>query len=182
MLLDKTTGLVLPLRFCASPNYDDRPDANDVYLIVVHAISLPPEQFGGCEVESFFCNRLDHDADDYFDDIRETKVSAHFFIRRTGACCQFVPITKRAWHAGQSVYAGRERVNDFSIGVELEGSDKQPFTMPQFRSLALLSNCLIGELPLLLKENIVGHSDIAPNRKTDPGPFFDWVFFSALLD
>jgi AmpD protein len=156
----------------ASPNFDARPDGAAIDLLVIHNISLPPGEFGASYIEDFFCNRLDHDAHPYFDHLRGVRVSAHFLIRRNGAVVQFVAAGARAWHAGQSAFGGRERCNDFSIGVELEGSDFEPFDDRQYHSLAELSCALQQHYPLT---HVAGHEHIAPGRKTDPGPFFDWV-------
>jgi len=139
---------------------------------VIHNISLPPGEFGGNAVEELFTNRLDWDAHPYYQGIRGLEVSAHFFIRRDGELIQFVPCSMRAWHAGASSWCGRERCNDFSIGIELEGSDELPFTEAQYASLAELTRTLKETYPVT---GIVGHADIAPGRKTDPGPHFDWA-------
>jgi AmpD protein len=155
-----------------SPNQDARPEADAPSLLVIHAISLPPGQFGGPEVEALFTNQLDPTRHPYFAQIADLRVSAHFFIRRTGELVQFVPCSRRAWHAGASHWQGRERCNDFSVGIEMEGADDQPFTEPQYRALNTLIAALKTVYPSLL--DIAGHSDIAPGRKTDPGPCFDW--------
>lgn len=164
---------------CPSPNFDARPAGCEVELIVVHAISLPPEQFGGPGVAQFFTNVLDPAAHPYYATICELRVSAHFFIARDGRVVQFVSTDARAWHAGASCWRGRERCNDFSIGIELEGSDTQPFEPCQYARLASLVARLRAHYPV---EDIVGHSDIAPGRKTDPGPFFDWPLLRAAID
>ena len=155
-----------------SPNADARPDANDVTLVVVHGISLPPGQFGGDAIERLFTNRLDPRADPSFASVAGLRVSAHFLIRRDGALVQFVPCARRAWHAGASCWNGRERCNDFSIGVELEGSDHTPYAEAQYDTLVMLVDALCARYPI---EDVVGHSDIAPGRKTDPGFAFDWT-------
>jgi len=155
-----------------SPNCDMRPGDEPPSLIVIHNISLPPGEFGGNAVEELFTNRLDWDAHPYYQGIRGLEVSAHFFIRRDGELIQFVPCSMRAWHAGASNWCGRERCNDFSIGIELEGSDELPFTEAQYASLAELTRTLKETYPIT---SIVGHADIAPGRKTDPGPHFDWA-------
>jgi len=149
-----------------------RPGDEPPSLIVIHNISLPPGEFGGNAVEELFTNRLDWDAHPYYQGIRGLEVSAHFFIRRDGELIQFVPCSMRAWHAGASNWCGRERCNDFSIGIELEGSDELPFTEAQYASLAELTRTLKETYPIT---SIVGHADIAPGRKTDPGPHFDWA-------
>ncbi len=154
-----------------SPNCDARPDGTAIALIVIHNISLPPGRFEGDAVIDLFTNRLDWDADPYFQQIRGLKVSAHFFIRRNGSLIQFVPCTLRAWHAGVSSWQGCERCNDFSIGIELEGSDDQPFCEAQYATLVPLVQRLKQAYPI---RAVVGHSDIAAGRKTDPGPHFDW--------
>lgn len=164
---------------CDSPNFDARPDGCGVELIVVHAISLPPDEFGGPGVEELFCNRLDPQAHPYYATICDLRVSAHFFIRRDGRVFQFVSAADRAWHAGKSQWRGRERCNDFSIGIELEGCDAQPFEPVQYERLARLVKVLRAHYPI---DDIVGHSDIAPGRKTDPGPFFEWERFRRLLE
>ena len=171
-------GQVTSARFISSPNCDERPDEASLELLVLHNISLPPNEFGGEAVTQFFTNRLDFNAHPYYQELKGLKVSAHFFIRRDGEIIQFVPCAKRAWHAGVSRWGGRERCNDFSIGVELEGGDLVPFTEAQYQSLVELTISLKKYYPL---EDIVGHSDIAPDRKTDPGPFFDWQKFQSLL-
>lgn len=161
-----------------SPNFDQRPDGVSVSLIVVHAISLPPGQFGSDDIERFFTNRLDPDQHPFFAEIRDVRVSAHFLIRRNGEPIQFVSCHERAWHAGQSSWNGRERCNDFSIGIELEGCDEQPFEESQYHRLLELIHSLCKVYPI---EAVVGHSDIAPTRKTDPGPLFDWSLMPPSL-
>jgi AmpD protein len=154
-----------------SPNFEARPGAILPTLIVVHNISLPPDDFGGNAIRDFFQNTLDHDAHPYFDQLRGMRVSAHFVIRRDGAIEQYVSCNERAWHAGVSTFCGRERCNDFSIGIELEGSDRSPFESAQYDALAPLVSVLAARYPI---DALAGHSDIAPGRKTDPGPHFDW--------
>lgn len=171
-------GIIAGARYAPSPNCDDRPEGVTTSLLVVHAISLPPGRFGGDEVERLFTNRLDPFADLYFEAISELRVSAHFFIRRSGALVQFVPVSRRAWHAGLSVWRGRSRCNDFSIGVELEGADDGPYELAQYRQLASLVRTLQTCLPLT---DLAAHSDIAPTRKTDPGALFDWQLCLSLL-
>lgn len=166
---------------CPSPNCNARPDTCDVNLLVIHNISLPPEQFGGGFVQQFFCNQLPVDADPYFAQIASLQVSAHCLIDREGQITQFVSFAERAWHAGASSFAGRGNCNDFSIGVELEGSDHTPYSDPQYAALAELTKLLQQHYPRITGERIVGHSDIAPGRKTDPGPAFDWQHFFQLL-
>lgn len=159
-------------RRVVSPNFDDRPEGADIDLLVIHAISLPPEQFGGPGVEELFTNCLNPDAHPYYAAIASVRVSAHFFVRRDGSLIQFVSCLQRAWHAGVSQWQGRQRCNDFSIGIELEGSDSQPFTDAQYATLRPLVDTLRTAYFI---NAIVGHSDIAPGRKTDPGPCFDWT-------
>jgi len=171
-------GWLAGVRRIPSPNCDERPAGQAVRLIVVHAISLPPGEFGGDGIARLFTNELDPEAHPYYRDIHALRVSAHFLIRRDGSIEQFVPCGLRAWHAGASRWQGIERCNDFSIGIELEGSDELPFAPPQYTTLARLVSMLRECYPI---EAIVGHADIAPERKTDPGPFFDWAHFNHLL-
>ncbi len=180
LTIDPQTGLLRGVRYAPSPNCDDRPDDGGISVLVVHAISLPPEHFGGPEIEKFFQNSLDYSAHPYFDELRDLRVSAHFLIRRSGEIIQFVPIHQRAWHAGESCCEGREQVNDFSVGVELEGSDNTPFEDTQYESLAQLTKALMTACPDISLQRIYGHCDIAPDRKTDPGPFFSWERFHTL--
>ena len=161
-----------------SPNFDVRADGAAVSLLVIHNISLPPGQFGGPYIEDLFLNRLDCDAHPYFDQLRTLRVSAHFLIRRDGEVMQFVSANDRAWHAGASNFCGRERCNDFSIGIELEGTDFEAFEPRQYESLASLTLALCQRYPLA---DVAGHEHIAPGRKTDPGPFFDWTHFRKSL-
>jgi len=155
-----------------SPNHDARPAGTAITLVVIHAISLPPGQFGGNAVTELFTNRLDPQAHPYFASIAGHRVSTHFYIRRDGEITQFVPCGRRAWHAGTSCWQGRERCNDFSLGIELEGDDLTEFAPPQYQTLTSLLAVLRQHFPI---ESIAGHSDIAPGRKTDPGPYFDWI-------
>lgn len=181
MILDPATGLVKNISFIASPNCADRPPNTVIDLIVVHGISLPPGQFGGKAIEALFTNQLDPNGDPYFQSIAELRVSAHFLIRRDGTLIQFVPVTKKAWHAGESFFAGRTHCNDFSIGIELEGTDTIPYEQIQYQQLASLIMGLQHHFPTITNDRIVGHSDIAPGRKTDPGPSFDWTYFRKLV-
>lgn len=158
-----------------SPHCDERPDPADISLLVLHNISLPPAEFGGAYIEQLFMGTLDCSAHPYFEGLRGLRVSAHLFISRRGRVTQFVPLQKRAWHAGKSVFEGRERCNDFSIGIELEGTDERPFTASQYRKLAQLTRLIRKAYPRITPARITGHSDIAPGRKTDPGPHFDWA-------
>jgi AmpD protein len=171
-------GRLLRARQITSPNQDERPDGVVVSLLVVHNISLPPGEFGGPGVVDLFLNRLDPHTQPYYQGLRGLEVSSHFFIRRDGELIQFVPCERRAWHAGVSRWRGRERCNDFSIGIELEGSDNVAFTDAQYAELARLTCELRGRYPI---EDIAGHCDIAPGRKTDPGPCFDWVRYRSLI-
>jgi N-acetyl-anhydromuramoyl-L-alanine amidase len=164
-------GLADGADYIPSPNQDERPAGMAVELLVIHNISLPPGVFGGDAVMDLFLNRLDPRAHPYYETIATLRVSAHFFIRRDGALLQFVPCTKRAWHAGQSSWRGRERCNDFSVGIELEGADDVAYSDAQYECLAELSAALQARYPIVAS---VGHSDIAPGRKTDPGALFDW--------
>ncbi len=173
-----SNGLLSGARYIPSPNCDARPDNCEANLIVIHNISLPPDAFGGPGVIELFTNRLDPSAHPYYATIQGLRVSAHFFIRRDGELIQFVPCTQRAWHAGASSWRGRERCNDFSIGIELEGSDTTPFTEAQYARLLRLIPALKAAYPVI---GITGHADIAPGRKTDPGPYFDWARLSAVL-
>ncbi|MEW5943644.1 MAG: 1,6-anhydro-N-acetylmuramyl-L-alanine amidase AmpD [Pseudomonadota bacterium] len=172
------SGVVEGARFIASPNCDERPEGCAISLLVIHNISLPPREYGGEGVIELFTNRLDPQAHPYYRDIAHLKVSAHFLIRRGGEIVQFVSCRRRAWHAGVSEWRGRARCNDFSIGIELEGCDVEPFTDIQYERLAELTRALQAVYPI---EDIVGHADIAPGRKTDPGPFFDWERFRNRL-
>jgi AmpD protein len=173
-------GWLTRARRIASPNFDARPAGVAIDLLVIHNISLPPHQFGGPAVADLFLNRLDVDAHPFFAAwLRDVRVSAHLYIRRDGEAIQFVSCEDRAWHAGVSEWRGRSRCNDFSIGVELEGSDLLPYRDAQYDALAAVTRDLRGHYPIA---DIVGHSDIAPGRKTDPGPFFDWPRFRASLD
>lgn len=171
-------GWLAGVRRVASPNCDERPAGSSVQLIVVHAISLPPGEFGGDAIERLFTNRLDPAAHPYFREVHALRVSAHFLIRRDGGIVQFVPCRLRAWHAGASCWRGLERCNDFSLGIELEGSDDKPFDAPQYEALAGLIRTLRERYPI---EEVVGHADVAPGRKTDPGPRFDWARLERLL-
>jgi len=167
-------------RLC-SPNADERPPGTRVELAVIHAISLPPGEFGGGHVERFFTNRLAPAGHPYFREIAGLEVSAHLFLRREGSAVQFVPFDRRAWHAGASCFRGRERCNDFSIGIELEGCDERPFEPVQYARLAETLAWLMARYPGITADRIVGHADIAPGRKTDPGPAFDWPRLRAAL-
>jgi len=166
-------------RFVSSPNFDERPGGCVITLVVIHNISLPPDDFIGDGVIDLFTNTLDPEAHPYYQRLGGLKVSTHFFIRRSGETIQFVSCEKRAWHAGESRWQGRSRCNDYSIGIELEGSDCLPFTDMQYVALVGLTRTLQETYPI---RDIVGHSDIAPGRKTDPGPCFDWDRYRVGLD
>lgn len=165
-------------RRVVSPNCDERPAGEQVRLLVVHAISLPPGKFGGAGVEQLFTNTLDAAAHPYYAEISSLKVSAHFFIRRDGSVIQFVPAHLRAWHAGASEWRGRQRCNDFSVGIEVEGCDDKPFSEIQYIRLGRLVRVLCKSFPI---EDVVGHAHVAPDRKTDPGPCFDWTRLAKML-
>lgn len=158
-----------------SPNFDDRPKNTEIKLIVIHNISLPPENFNPSNIEKLFLNKLDFDSHEYFKEIRDLKVSSHFLIDREGQITQFVSVYKRAWHAGKSNFENEDNCNDFSIGIEMIGSDNSIFENKQYASLKKLIKSLKKVFPKILEDNIVGHSDVAAGRKTDPGPFFDWT-------
>lgn len=164
-----------------SPNHDDRPPGTVIDSIVIHNISLPPGEFGGGHVSELFCNGLDKTVHPYFAEIGHLQVSAHLLIDRHGDCTQYVGFDRRAWHAGESSYRGRHRFNDFSIGIELEGTDDLPFEAVQYDRLAMVTQVLMAHYPSIAAANIVGHDTIAPGRKTDPGPAFDWTRYRALI-
>jgi len=164
-----------------SVNADERPPGTEVDLLVIHNISLPPGEFGGDNIMDLFLNRLDPEAHPYFAEIAHLRVSAHLLIRRDGSAVQFVALDRRAWHAGESSFCGRERCNDFSVGIELEGSDETHYTEAQYRQLGSLTVQVRSLFPALGPDRIVGHSDIAPGRKTDPGPHFDWPRYHRLI-
>ena len=166
-----------------SPNFNSRPADAEISLLVIHNISLPPGEYGNAHISDFFTNQLDCHAHPYFTEIADLQVSSHFLIDRCGQVTQFVSLENRAWHAGQSCFQGRENCNDFSVGIELEGTDDEPYTSEQYGALAKLARQLMILCPAIREERIVGHSDIAPGRKTDPGPSFDWPRFrGALVD
>lgn len=168
-------------KICLSPNSSDR-KSNEVSLLVIHNISLPPGNYGGDHIEKFFTNQLDHEEHPYFQDIADLKVSSHLLIKRDGSITQFVPFNKKAWHAGISTFRGREDCNEFSIGIELEGTDENKYEKEQYESLISVTKELMSFFPDIKKDTIVGHSDIAPDRKTDPGKSFDWNYFRSNLD
>jgi len=173
--IDAATGLIEPARQCPSPNQDVRPDAARPELLIVHGISLPPGEYGGPQVEQLFTNTLDWDSHPYFGEIRGMQVSSHLLVKRDGELIQFVPFTRRAWHAGESCFRGRSCCNDYSIGIELEGEDDVPYEDIQYEVLIEVSRALMQAYPEMSAREIAAHSDIAPGRKTDPGPAFDWL-------
>jgi len=179
--IDPATGLLAGVRQVLSPHFDARPTGVLPELLVVHGISLPPAEFGGPWIDRLFTGTLPANAHPYFRDIAAQRVSAHALIRRDGQLVQYVPFGERAWHAGPSTYRGRSACNDFSIGVELEGTDDTPYTDAQYVSLAELTAALLAAYPSLSAQAIAGHSEIAPGRKTDPGPAFDWALLRRLL-
>ena len=170
-------GWLTACHHCRSPNFSQRPAGQAISLLVIHNISLPPGQFGGQHIENFFCNELTIDADPSFIDIARLQVSAHLLINRLGDITQFVSFKDRAWHAGPSSFRGRHRCNDYSIGIELEGTDIIPYTDVQYSTLIKITKWLMVTYPFITEQRIVGHNDIAPGRKTDPGPVFDWQHY-----
>ena len=182
MQLDPLTGWCNGISHCPSPNFNARPQG-EISLLVIHNISLPPGQFGTGKVHELFCNRLDPQEHAYFSEIAGLQVSAHFLIERNGTLVQFVSCLDRAWHAGISCFAGVENCNDFSLGIELEGTDDQDYSDLQYAALSQLVRELQRHYPQITSERICGHCDIAPGRKTDPGPAFDWQrLFAGLQD
>ena len=167
--------------YCPSPNFNLRPDDGDISLLVIHNISLPPGDFGSGHVQKFFQNKLEAQVHPYFETIADLKVSAHLFIERDGTVTQFVPFNARAWHAGSSSFAGVGDCNNYSIGIELEGTDDIPYSDAQYLALEKVSRQLLLTYPKLTPERIAGHSDVAPGRKTDPGPAFDWQRYRTSL-
>jgi AmpD protein len=182
VIVDPATGWLQRTRRVESPNSDERPPDATLDLIVVHGISLPPGRFGAGWIDRFFLNELPAAADPYFATIAEMKVSAHVLVARDGALTQYVSFNRRAWHAGRSFYCGRDACNDFSVGIELEGTDDLPYVPVQYKRLAALVRALRRAYASLRDAEIVGHSDIAPGRKTDPGPAFDWGALRKRLD
>lgn len=181
MIVDLATHRLDTARHRDSPHADARPDEQDISLLVIHAIALPPQTFGGPWIDDLFMGRLDCDAHPWFDGLRGLRVSAHGCIFRDGTITQYVPFNRRAWHAGKSAFEGRETCNDYSIGIELEGCDDEPFTDAQYATLGEATRALLAAYPQLSAERIAGHADIAPGRKTDPGPQFDWSRYRALI-
>ena len=183
MQINEHDGWCSEVNHCPSPHHNDRPVGEAVSLLVIHNISLPPGEFGGGHVQSFFQGHLDPTAHPYFAEIAPLKVSAHFLIERDGVVTQFVSCFKRAWHAGRSRYAGREECNDYSIGIELEGTDELPYTARQYDALQALTKVLQHAFPAITLHRITGHEFIAPGRKTDPGPAFDWQrYLCSVID
>ena len=162
------------IKFVNSPNFNERPENTKISLIVIHSISLPPNVYGNNYVENFFMNKLIISDHDYFQEIEDMRVSSHLYIKRTGEIIQFVPLNMRAWHAGESSYKGIKDCNNYSIGIELEGTDCDVYSNEQYESLIKISRLIIKNYPVINKDNIVGHSDISPGRKTDPGNKFEW--------
>ncbi len=181
LVLEGDTGWLQGVRRLPSPNCDERPAQCGVDLIVVHNISLPPGEFGGGYVDALFTNALDPAAHAYFADIAALRVSAHLLIERSGDVTQYVPFSRRAWHAGESCFEDRQRCNDFSVGIELEGTDELPYEDVQYERLAAVIRVLMRAWPDITPERVVGHSDIAPHRKTDPGPAFDWTRLRRMI-
>jgi AmpD protein len=181
MQVDLSTGLMRGVRQIASPNHDSRPAGIEADLIVVHGISLPPGEFAGPWIERLFTNTLPAEAHPYFAEVCSRRVSSHLVIERDGAMTQYVKFTDRAWHAGKSCYQGREACNDFSVGIELEGTDTLPYEAAQYAALAEAVASLCSAYPRLSPDRLTGHSDIAPGRKTDPGPAFDWQLARRLI-
>lgn len=181
MRIDLTTGLIQDIPFHASPYTDLRPPNTAIDLLVIHGISLPPGEFGQGFIHQLFMGHLDHSQHPYFQTLIGVYVSAHILIERNGEITQYVPLTQRAWHAGVSCYKGQTNCNDFSIGIELEGTDHLPYTDAQYKNLTHLTLKLMQAYPAITSDHIVGHSDIAPERKTDPGPAFDWKRFRSVV-
>ena len=167
-------GWLVNERRVLSPHFDQRPEPKEISLLIIHYISLPPEQFGGGYIDAFFQGKLDPQAHPYFQEISPLRVSAHCLIERTGRITQYVNFADRAWHAGLSCFEGRDKCNDFAIGIELEGSNEQPFTDEQYKALQVLTQEIMRTYPHITKERIVGHCDVSPGRKIDPGQYFDW--------
>ena len=179
--VDPVTGLLLGTRQVLSPHFDSRPQGQAPELIIIHGISLPPGEYGGPWIDRLFCGNFSAAAHPFYAPIARLRVSAHALVRRDGSISQYVPFHARAWHAGVSEWQGRSACNDFSIGIELEGSDTEPYESAQYHALAALIAALIRAYPSLSVDRLVGHSDVAPGRKTDPGLSFDWTRFRAEL-
>lgn len=181
MKIQTENGLLDEAQLILSPNFDNRPPDCPVCLLVIHNITLPPGKFGGPYINQFFCNQLDSTAHPFFETIQHLHVSAHLLIQRNGDIVQYVPFHKRAWHAGKSQYGDRTNCNDFSIGIEMEGTDDTPYEEAQYRALARTTQVLMATYPSITPNNITGHCHIAPGRKTDPGAYFDWVKYQQLI-
>lgn len=181
MQIDSQTGLLSDVEYHQSSNQDKRPDADDITGIVIHSISLPPGEFGGGWIDDLFLNKLNSKAHPYFAEIADIRVSAHLLIKRSGETIQYVPFNQCAWHAGVSAWDNRERCNDFTIGIELEGCGDSNFEKVQYQQLTDIIKLLCDTYPKLTIDNIRGHEDIAPGRKTDPGPNFNWTYLNKLL-
>ena len=179
--IDIKTGMMTNARVCLSPNYDERSGQDDMSLIVIHNISLPPNEFGGDGIDQLFTNNIDKDEHPFYEEIYELRVSSHLLIRRDGEIVQYVPFHKRAWHAGVSQFLGRDVCNDFSIGIEMEGTDFEPFTHEQYDVLEQTLKALLETYSSLKPDAITGHEHIAAGRKTDPGPYFDWDRIGSAL-
>ncbi|WP_166252600.1 1,6-anhydro-N-acetylmuramyl-L-alanine amidase AmpD [Marinobacter salicampi] len=177
----RKTGRIPGAVWCPSPNFGPRPVRAGISLLVIHNISLPPGRYGGTAIERFFCNRLDVTEHPYFATIAHLQVSAHLLIKRNGDCVQFVSLLDRAWHAGRSAFGGQSECNDYSIGIELEGTDEDPYAQAQYHQLAAVSRLIMTAWPEITPARITGHCDIAPGRKTDPGPAFDWQLYRNLM-
>ena len=179
--IDEKGEWLTDVKKVVSPNCDDRPDTSDIDLLVIHGISLPPKEYGGDYIDQLFSNRLDKNEHPYFADIHHLRVSSHLLINREGELTQYVPFIKRAWHAGVSSFCGREQCNDFAVGIELEGGDDEAYSAAQYKTLAEVTDILCQRWKKITKDRIVGHNDIAPGRKTDPGPAFDKDYYFSLL-
>jgi AmpD protein len=180
-MIELPLGILTNIEYKPSPYCDERPPETLIDSLVIHCMSLPKGQYGGAEIDQLFCGQLSEACPKELEYLRSLKVSAHLLIRRSGSITQFVPFSKRAWHAGESYFQGRTACNDFSIGIELEGTDDSPYETIQYQQLASVTRCLMQAYPDILPDRIVGHSDIAPTRKTDPGPFFDWRLYKGSL-
>lgn len=179
--IDPNTSLLQNVSFIPSPNFNERPRNTIIDMLVIHGISLPPGQFGGTAITELFTNTLNPNADPSYKEIASIPVSSHLLIRRDGSVIQFVAFDKRAWHAGASSFQGRNNCNDYSVGIELEGADTIPYEKKQYQQLVSLVSTLIRVYPAITLDRIVGHCDIAPGRKTDPGPAFDWSYFRQTM-
>ena len=181
-VVDRATGTIQPATQCASPNHDERPTGCEPELLIIHGISLPPGEFGGQHIQALFCNCLDTTLHPYFAEIGHLQVSAHLLLQRDGNLIQFVPFGKRAWHAGESSFRGRNCCNDYAIGIELEGTDNTPYSDEQYAHVAAIVMGISRAYPAIVPRNIAGHCDVAPGRKSDPGPAFDWLrLYDGLL-